>query len=58
MSKSEDPVGMEVLEEQHRLGYECHPVEPDEFGDWQAEQVWPADWGDTGEVQPAGSPRT
>jgi len=29
------------LEERHRLGYQRHPVAPGEFGDWEAEQVWP-----------------
>jgi metal-responsive CopG/Arc/MetJ family transcriptional regulator len=29
------------LEERHRLGYQRHPVKPGEFGDWEAEQVWP-----------------
>lgn len=28
------------LEEQHRLGYEKHPVQPGEFDIWQDEQVW------------------
>ncbi|HXH90547.1 MAG TPA: ribbon-helix-helix protein, CopG family [Thermoanaerobaculia bacterium] len=28
-------------EAKHRRGYEEHPVKPDEFGDWEAEQVWP-----------------
>ncbi len=30
-----------ALEEQHKKGYERHPVEPAEFDDWEAEQVWP-----------------
>ena len=29
------------LERQHRLGYERQPVEPGEFDDWEAEQIWP-----------------
>jgi metal-responsive CopG/Arc/MetJ family transcriptional regulator len=29
------------LERQHRLGYERQPVQPEEFDDWEAEQVWP-----------------
>jgi len=29
------------LEERHRLGYQRQPVAPGEFGDWEAEQVWP-----------------
>jgi len=28
------------LEEQHRAGYERHPLTPDEFDIWQEEQVW------------------
>jgi len=30
-----------ALEEQHKKGCERHPVEPAEFDDWEAEQVWP-----------------
>ena len=29
------------LEEKHRRGYDRHPVVADEFGEWEAEQVWP-----------------
>jgi metal-responsive CopG/Arc/MetJ family transcriptional regulator len=29
------------LEAQHRRGYAAHPVDSDEFGDWETEQVWP-----------------
>lgn len=25
----------------HRLGYQAHPVEKDEFGVWVKEQAWP-----------------
>lgn len=28
-------------EQRHREGYARHPVRPDEFSDWEAEQVWP-----------------
>ena len=28
-------------EEQHRRGYAAHPEDPDEFGGWESEQVWP-----------------
>jgi len=28
------------LEAQHTAGYERHPVAPDEFDDWENEQVW------------------
>lgn len=28
-------------ERKHREGYERQPVRPDEFGDWDSEQVWP-----------------
>ncbi|MEA2162547.1 MAG: hypothetical protein QOK37_674 [Thermoanaerobaculia bacterium] len=28
-------------EAQHRRGYEAQPEDPDEFGGWEAEQVWP-----------------
>lgn len=28
------------LERRHRAGYERKPVEPGEFSDWEAEQVW------------------
>ncbi len=36
-----DRVRTEGLEEQHRRGYERHPVKPGEFDDWEAEQIWP-----------------
>ena len=28
------------LEKQHRQGYLKHPVQNDEFNDWEDEQVW------------------
>jgi len=28
------------LEEKHRTGYLKKPVDPDEFGNWEEEQVW------------------
>jgi metal-responsive CopG/Arc/MetJ family transcriptional regulator len=28
------------LERRHRAGYERHPVEPGEVGDWESEQAW------------------
>jgi len=28
------------LERRHREGYKRKPVKPEEFGDWQSEQVW------------------
>lgn len=28
-------------EAKHRRGYTEHPVNADEFNDWEAEQVWP-----------------
>jgi metal-responsive CopG/Arc/MetJ family transcriptional regulator len=28
------------LERKHREGYKRKPVKPEEFGDWEAEQVW------------------
>ncbi len=28
-------------EQRHREGYARHPVPPDEFSDWEEEQVWP-----------------
>ena len=30
----------ESLEQQHRRGYENHPVQAGEFDAWEAEQVW------------------
>ena len=32
---------LQALEERHRRGYERHPVQGDEFGGWEPEQVWP-----------------
>ena len=29
------------LERKHREGYLLNPVEPEEFSDWEDEQVWP-----------------
>lgn len=29
-----------AMERQHVVGYERHPVEPNEFDVWQDEQVW------------------
>jgi len=29
------------LERRHREGYERRPVQPGEFSEWEAEQVWP-----------------
>ena len=29
-----------LLEEQHRRGYELHPVSKDEFAVWEEEQAW------------------
>jgi metal-responsive CopG/Arc/MetJ family transcriptional regulator len=31
---------VKMLEEQHRAGYERHPLTSDEFDIWQEEQVW------------------
>jgi Arc/MetJ family transcription regulator len=28
------------MERKHREGYKRKPVRPEEFGDWEAEQVW------------------
>jgi metal-responsive CopG/Arc/MetJ family transcriptional regulator len=28
------------LEQKHRVGYEKHPAENNEFGGWDAEQAW------------------
>ena len=36
-----EEIRIEALEEQHRRGYEQHPVRPGEFDDWETEQVWP-----------------
>ena len=32
---------IKALEEQHRRGYQRHPVSPGELDDWETEQVWP-----------------
>jgi metal-responsive CopG/Arc/MetJ family transcriptional regulator len=32
-----------AMEAQHTRGYELHPVQPGEFDDFQAEQVWGAE---------------
>lgn len=32
-----------VLESRHAQGYAQSPVQPDEFADWEAEQVWTAE---------------
>ena len=29
-----------ALEQQHAQGYARHPVKPDEFDEWDSEQVW------------------
>jgi metal-responsive CopG/Arc/MetJ family transcriptional regulator len=29
-----------ALEQQHAQGYAHNPVKPDEFDDWESEQVW------------------
>jgi metal-responsive CopG/Arc/MetJ family transcriptional regulator len=31
---------LQAREQQHREGYLRQPVTPDEFGDWEDEQVW------------------
>jgi metal-responsive CopG/Arc/MetJ family transcriptional regulator len=31
---------LEQQEQKHRRGYERHPVSPDEFLAWEAEQAW------------------
>jgi len=31
---------LEQQEQKHRRGYEQHPVSPDEFLVWEAEQAW------------------
>lgn len=28
------------LERKHQEGYKRKPVKPEEFGDWEAEQIW------------------
>ena len=28
------------LENQHRRGYQQQPAQPDDFAEWEAEQVW------------------
>ena len=30
-----------ALEQQHAQGYARHLAKPDEFAEWEAEQVWP-----------------
>ena len=35
-----DRLNIRRLEEEHRKGYEAHPVEKDEFSVWENEQVW------------------
>lgn len=41
LRKALEQARLESLEQQHRLGYERHPVDPGELEDWEAEQVWP-----------------
>ncbi len=41
LRKALDRFRTSAREEQHKRGYEQHPVEPAEFDDWEAEQVWP-----------------
>jgi len=33
-------VRINELEQKHREGYKRKPVKPEEFGDWEKEQVW------------------
>ena len=33
-------VRINELEKKHREGYKHKPMRPEEFGDWEAEQVW------------------
>ena len=35
-----DRLHIRRLEEQHRKGYETHPVNKDEFSIWENEQFW------------------
>lgn len=34
-------IRIEAMEEQHRRGYQKHPVTPGELDEWESEQVWP-----------------
>lgn len=34
-------IELEEKEKKHRDGYARRPVTPDEFADWEDEQVWP-----------------
>ena len=34
-------IELEEKEQRHREGYARQPVMPNEFGDWEDEQVWP-----------------
>jgi metal-responsive CopG/Arc/MetJ family transcriptional regulator len=34
-------IELEEKEQRHREGYTRQPVMPNEFGDWEDEQVWP-----------------
>ena len=36
-----DSLDRTAREERHQAGYERAPVNPDEFADWDEEQVWP-----------------
>lgn len=41
MTLDEDLVAeIDAAEQRHREGYHRHPVQPDEFGDWEDEQIW------------------
>jgi metal-responsive CopG/Arc/MetJ family transcriptional regulator len=33
-------LGLQTREQQHREGYQRHPVSPGEFSDFEDEQVW------------------
>jgi len=35
-----EKIRVSELERKHREGYRRKPVRPEEFGDWEAEQVW------------------
>lgn len=35
-----EKIRVSELERKHREGYRRKPVKPEEFGDWEAEQVW------------------
>ena len=41
LRKALERLRTQALEEQQEKGYERHPVEPEEFDDWESEQVWP-----------------